>query len=77
MNSDNLNDERYFLTTKVVMLGESSVGKSSIMSKFGNNNSSVGGGQMPTISPHFFSKVQTIYRLGSSRVKFNIWDTAG
>ena len=31
----------------------------------------------PTVSPHFVRKTQTIYKLGSQQVQYNIWDTAG
>ena len=68
-------DSRLFLSTKVVMLGESGVGKSSILTRFAYGNFQAG--SLPTISPHFVCKVQTIYKLGGQKVKFNIWDTAG
>ena len=51
------------------------MGKSSLFSKFVYGNSQMS--SMPTISPHFFSKEQTIYKIGSYKVKFNMWDTAG
>lgn len=60
--SSDESDERFFITTKVVMLGESGVGKSSILGKFAYGNFQPG--CFPTVSPHFFSKVQTIYKLG-------------
>jgi len=53
--NDQLEEEKLFLTSKLVMLGESGVGKSSILSKFAYGNFSQG--CLPTISPHFVCKV--------------------
>ena len=61
---------------KVVMLGESGVGKSSILNQF-INNSFLRGKEQPTVSPHFVRRTQTIYKLGSHKVQYNLWDTAG
>jgi small GTP-binding protein len=57
------------------MLGESSVGKSSILNKFAYGQFQPG--SLPTVSPHFVCKIQTIYRIGGQKVKFKVWDTAG
>jgi hypothetical protein len=56
-------NERFLITSKVVMLGESGVGKSSILGRFAHNTFSRG--CFPTVSPHFVCKTQTIYKLGS------------
>ena len=70
-------EAKYFISSKVVMLGESGVGKSSLVSQFMHNRFMMNQHQEPTVSPHFVRKTQTIYKLGSQQVQFNIWDTAG
>ncbi|CDW84763.1 gtp binding protein [Stylonychia lemnae] len=76
VNQNHDDDYKYFISTKVVMLGESSVGKSSLVQQFMLNRF-MPGFQEPTVSPHFVKKIQTIYKLGQQKVQFNIWDTAG
>jgi GTPase SAR1 family protein len=44
------------------MLGESGVGKSSILGRFAYNKFTIN--NEPTVSGHFASKTQTIYKMG-------------
>lgn len=62
-----IEEDKYFISSKVVMLGESGVGKSSIVNNF-INNQFMPGREQPTVSPHFIRKTQTIYKLGSHKV---------
>ena len=57
---------------KVVLLGDSCVGKSSILYRFitGTFHDDI----EPTIGANFMSK---IIRIGETSIKLNIWDTAG
>lgn len=57
---------------KVVLLGESGVGKSSIMLRFIAN--SFKNDSAPTVGASYMSKV---IQFSDRTVKFNIWDTAG
>lgn len=57
---------------KVVLLGDSGVGKSSVMLRFIINNFRLD--TSSTIGASFMSKVM---QLGERSIKFNIWDTAG
>ena len=61
------------LTCKAVLLGESGVGKTSIIQNYFNkkNNKSIS-----TISPNFQSKVMELKK-EKKKIKFEIWDTAG
>lgn len=54
---------KFFVQTKVVLLGESGVGKSSILGRFASNSFSKN--CLPTVSPNFVSKLQTIYKMGA------------
>lgn len=57
---------------KVVFIGNSSVGKTSIISQMIYNNSS--DSQQPTVGIDFFSKNITV---GTDTIRVQIWDTAG
>eukprot|EP00428_Durinskia_dybowskii_P076665 CAMPEP_0170354896 /NCGR_PEP_ID=MMETSP0117_2-20130122/356_1 /TAXON_ID=400756 /ORGANISM="Durinskia baltica, Strain CSIRO CS-38" /LENGTH=213 /DNA_ID=CAMNT_0010608903 /DNA_START=138 /DNA_END=777 /DNA_ORIENTATION=+ len=58
---------------KVVMVGESGVGKSSLTIRFVSNHFKEHG--QPTIGASFLSKTLSLQTGGS--IKYNIWDTAG
>ena len=56
---------------KILLLGESAVGKTSLFRRFaGNPNDKVS----PTIGAEYKQKIMT---LGSREVKIQLWDTAG
>lgn len=57
---------------KVVFIGNSSVGKTSIISQMIYNNST--DSQQPTVGIDFFSKNITV---GTDTIRIQIWDTAG
>jgi len=57
---------------KIILLGDSGVGKSNILYRFSKDEFSHE--MKPTISMEFFSK---IIKIGGKKVKLNIWDTAG
>ena len=60
---------------KVVLLGDSGVGKTSIISRFVNNmfEQKV----MPTISAAYATKTMKFDDFGGKELKFELWDTAG
>ena len=60
------------LNFKVVLVGESGVGKTNLLSRYINNKFFVG--QNTTIDIEFSSKVISIK---GTQVKVQIWDTAG
>lgn len=60
------------LKLKLILLGDSGVGKSSIIHSFVGNNFNVD--QNPTLGASFMVKTM---HLGESNIIFNIWDTAG
>ena len=60
---------------KVVLLGESGVGKTSIIDRFVNDNFE--DGKAPTIISSFVSKIMIFEDYKDKSVKFEIWDTAG
>ncbi|KAI8980405.1 small GTPase superfamily [Pilobolus umbonatus] len=59
-------------SVKLVLLGESSVGKSSIVSRFASNKFKEG--REPTIGAAFLAQVCST---DDRTIKFEIWDTAG
>lgn len=73
--------DQYFISSKVVFLGDSGVGKSSILARFTQRMSIYGPSNdqasSATLTPQFSRKTQTIYKLGSHQIQFNMWDTAG
>ena len=60
---------------KVVLLGESGVGKTCIISRFVNN--SYEEGLMSTNGASYASKIVTYPEYGNKTIKFEVWDTAG
>ena len=65
------------LSYKVVMLGESGVGKTCIVNKYINNSFT---NTTPTIGSNYCSKVETVQPRGVPlpvKVRLQIWDTAG
>ena len=62
-------------SVKVVLLGDSGVGKTSIISRFVNNmfEQKV----MPTISAAYATKTMKFDDFGGKELKFELWDTAG
>ena len=60
---------------KVVLLGESGVGKTSIISRFINNTFEEG--IMTTNGASYASKISTYPEYGNKTIKFEVWDTAG
>ena len=67
-------EEEDFITCKVVLLGESGVGKTSIIQRYISNSfnpgvASTGGANFTSKTMEFKEEKQTI--------KFEIWDTAG
>ena len=57
---------------KILLIGDSQVGKSSLMNKYANDTFTTN--NVPTIGVDF--KIKTIEILGR-RIKLQIWDTAG
>ena len=60
---------------KVVLLGESGVGKTSIISRFINNV--FGENIISTTGASYAGKTMTFDEFGGKAIKFEIWDTAG
>ena len=67
-------DDVDFITCKVVLLGESGVGKTSIIQRYINN--SFNPGVSSTGGANFTSKTMNFVE-EKRRIKFEIWDTAG
>lgn len=68
----NTNDEYYDLIFKTVIIGDSGVGKSNLLSKFLNNSFS--SDQKTTVGVEFGAKKLII---DGKNIKAQIWDTAG
>lgn len=66
-------DEEGAINCKVVLVGETSVGKTSIINRFKLN---IFKNQDPTTGGTFFSKLMILEDEKKS-IKFEIWDTAG
>ncbi|KAG6518325.1 hypothetical protein ZIOFF_021729 [Zingiber officinale] len=64
MNSSSAQEKGYDYTFKIVLIGDSGVGKSSIILNYTSDNKGV----------DFKTKILT---LGDKKVKITIWDTAG
>ncbi|KAF6011356.1 hypothetical protein HII13_002718 [Brettanomyces bruxellensis] len=73
MSTDIASDEHKFVQFKLVLLGESAVGKSSIVQRFVKD--SFNDFKESTIGAAFLT--QTIDLDSDTTVKFEIWDTAG
>ena len=69
-----MSNEKNEITCKVVLLGESGVGKTSIIQNYVNNifEATV----YPTGTANFFSK-EIYFEKEKKTIKFEIWDTAG
>ena len=68
---DDLDD---FITLKVVLLGESGVGKTSIIQRYINNSFNPG---IPTTGGANFTTKIIDFKEENQKIKFEIWDTAG
>ena len=62
-------------TCKVVLLGESGVGKTCIISRFINNTFE--DNIMSTTGASYAGKTMTFEEFNNKSIKFEIWDTAG
>ncbi|XP_042469256.1 ras-related protein RABC1-like isoform X1 [Zingiber officinale] len=73
MNSSSAPEKGYDYTFKIVLIGDSGVGKSSIILNYTSDNK---GDHLPspTVGVDFKTKILT---LGDKKVKITIWDTAG
>jgi Ras-related protein Rab-22 len=71
-NGDDDDDD--FITLKVVLLGESGVGKTSIIQRYINN--SFNPGISTTGGANFTTKLMD-FKEEKQKIKFEIWDTAG
>ena len=69
-----MSNEEIELTCKVVLIGESAVGKTSIIQKYVNNTFDTT--VYPTGAANFFSK-EIEFKKEKKKIKFEIWDTAG
>ena len=67
-------EEEGALTCKVVLIGESGVGKTSIISRYTNN--SFKSQLMPTPGANFITK-NVLLEDENQSIKYEIWDTAG
>ena len=65
-------DDNYDLIFKIVLIGDSGVGKTNILSRFINNEFSIT--TQATVGVEFGSK---IIKKGEKLIKLQIWDTAG
>ncbi|TNV76489.1 hypothetical protein FGO68_gene9392 [Halteria grandinella] len=75
-------NDQYTIRAKVVLIGDSGVGKSTIFSRFTQRYSlqspcQIGQHFSPTTTPQFASKQLSLPRLGGHQVVFNMWDTPG
>ena len=69
-----IDDEEDFITCKVVLLGESGVGKTSIIQRYISNSFTPG--VASTGGANFTSKLMD-FPEEKHKIKFEIWDTAG
>jgi small GTP-binding protein len=67
-----LDDENYDLIFKIVLIGDSGVGKTNILSRYINNEFSLA--TQSTVGVEFGSK---ILKKNGKAIKLQIWDTAG
>ncbi len=68
-------DEENTKTCKVVLLGESGVGKTCIIARFINNTFE--DNLISTTGASYAGKTMTFDEYGGKSIKFEIWDTAG
>jgi small GTP-binding protein len=67
-------EEEDYLTCKVVLIGESGVGKTSIIQRYINNTFTPG---IPTTGGANFTTKTMKFEEENQKIKFEIWDTAG
>ena len=67
-----MNDDNYDLILKLVIIGDSGVGKTNILSRYNNNEFSLI--TQPTVGVEFGNK---IIKKENKSIKLQIWDTAG
>ena len=67
-----IDDESYDLIFKLILIGDTGVGKSNILSRYINNEFSLA--TQPTVGVEFGSK---IIKKDDKSIKLQIWDTAG
>ena len=72
---ENEDDYEDALICKVVLLGESGVGKTSIISRFINNFFAEN--VISTTGASYAGKTMTFDEFGGKKIRFEIWDTAG
>ena len=70
-----MSEEGEAKTCKVVLLGESGVGKTCIISRYTNNTFEEN--IMSTTGASYCGKAMTFDEYGGKTIKFEIWDTAG
>ena len=63
------------MNCKVVLIGESGVGKTSIISRYINN--SFQSHRLPTTGANYLTKTIIMEEEENKSIKFEIWDTAG
>ena len=68
-------DDEQAQTCKVVLLGESGVGKTCIIARFINNTFEEN--LISTTGASYAGKTMTFDEYGGKSIKFEIWDTAG
>ncbi|GMP22521.1 hypothetical protein CsSME_00000506 [Camellia sinensis var. sinensis] len=73
-NNNNKNNGNYDYSFKVLLIGDSGVGKSSLLLSFISNSNKDLQDLSPTIGVDFKIKLLTV---GGKRLKLTIWDTAG
>ena len=70
-----MSDDLDVKSCKVVLLGESGVGKTCIISRYTNNTFEEN--IMSTTGASYCGKAMTFDEYGGKTIKFEIWDTAG
>ena len=67
-----MDDEEYTMIFKIILIGDSGVGKTNILSRYNNNEFSLI--TQPTVGVEFGNK---IIKKENKSIKLQIWDTAG
>ena len=62
-------------SVKVVLLGESGVGKTCIISRFVNNK--YGDNAVTNMFSAYATKIMKLDDFGEKEIKYDLWDTAG
>ena len=68
-------DEDIKYEFKIVLVGESGVGKSCIINYLMKNDFKIN--QMPSISCEYYKKIMEFNELSGKKILFQIWDTVG